>query len=53
MVAGLLVQMPQASQPGQTEPISAQGAWAMPMGSPGQVSSLRGEGCSAHNPELF
>lgn len=51
MVAGLLVQMPQASQPGQTEPISAQ-RLGMPDGLTCQVSSLRGEVVARSNPEL-
>lgn len=51
MVAGLLVQMPQASQPGQAEPISAQ-RLGMPDGLTCQVSSLRGEVIARSNPEL-
>ncbi|MFT6464072.1 ATP-binding protein [Halopseudomonas sp.] len=51
MVAGLLVQIPQSSQPETAERITAQ-RLGMPEGLTCQVSSLRGEVIARSNPEL-
>ncbi|KAA0695876.1 HAMP domain-containing protein [Halopseudomonas laoshanensis] len=51
MVAGLLVQIPQSSQPETAERITAQ-RLGMPDGLTCQVSSLRGEVIARSNPEL-
>ena len=51
MVAGLLIQLPQSSEPGTTEPVSAE-QLGIPDGLTCQVSSLRGEVIARSNPEL-
>ena len=51
MVAGLLVQLPQLSQPGTVDPITAQ-RLGIHDGLTCQVSSLRGEVIARSNPEL-
>lgn len=51
MVAGLLVQIPQSSQPGTADPIATQ-RLGIPGGLTCQVSSLRGEVIARSHPEL-